>query len=124
MGHPSRPPRSVRFKMQRDQDARSACRKAAFDDRASSTNRGSDVDVVVIEAEGGAAWRLTDLLGRHMGNIRENTPHEFTIYPEDHGFQIMADIQRGPYASLDAALAEIERHTRGVCRRSTGEDQP
>jgi hypothetical protein len=49
-----------------------------------------------------------------MGNIRENGSHQFTIYPEGHALETMADIQRGPPASLDAALAEIERHTRGA----------
>ena len=82
------------------------------------------MDVIVIAAKGGTVWRLTDLLGRSMGNIKENDSHQFTIYPEGHAFETMADMQRGPYASLDAALAEIERHTRGVCRRSTSEDQP
>jgi len=86
--------------------------------------RGFDVDLIVVAAEGGTVWHLTDLLGRSMGNITENTSHQFTIYPEGHAIEPMADIQRGPYASLDAALAEIERHTRGVCRRSAGEDQP
>jgi hypothetical protein len=28
----------------------------------------------------------------------------------------MADLRPGPYASLDAALSEIETQTRGVCR--------
>jgi hypothetical protein len=28
----------------------------------------------------------------------------------------MAGLNHGPYASLDAALNEIETHTRGVCR--------
>jgi hypothetical protein len=59
-----------------------------------------------------------------MGNIREDASHQFMIYPEGHAFEAMADLHRGPYDSLDAALAEIERHTRGVCRRSTGEDRP
>jgi hypothetical protein len=86
--------------------------------------REFDVDVIVIAAEGGTVWHLTDLLGRSMGNIKENDSHQFTIYPEGHAFETMADMQRGPYASLDAALAEIERHTGGVCRRSTSEDQP
>jgi hypothetical protein len=45
------------------------------------------------------------------------------IYPEGHASETMAGIQQGPHASLDAALAEIERHTRGVCRRNPGEDQ-
>jgi hypothetical protein len=81
------------------------------------------VDVIVIPADDGTVWHLTDLLGRSMGNIREDASHQFTIYPEGHAIETMADIQRGPHASLDAALAEIERHTRGVCRRSTGEDR-
>jgi hypothetical protein len=55
-----------------------------------------------------------------MGNITENASHQFTIYPEGLAIETMADIQRGPHASLNAALTEIERHTRGVCRRSTG----
>jgi hypothetical protein len=82
------------------------------------------VDVIVIPEQGGTAWLLTDLLGRSMGNIREDASHQFTIYPEGHGLETMRDIHRGPYFSLDDALAEIERHTRGVCRRATGEDQP
>ena len=32
------------------------------------------MDVIVIAEQGGAVWRLTDLLGRSMGNIREDTP--------------------------------------------------
>jgi hypothetical protein len=43
------------------------------------------------------------------------------IHPEGHASETMAGIQQGPHASLDAALAEIERHTRGVCRRNPGE---
>jgi hypothetical protein len=82
-----------------------------------------DVDVIVIAAQGGTVWHLTDLLGRSMGNVREGASRQFMIYPEGHAFETMAEIHRGPYASLDAALAEIERHIRGVCRRSTGRDQ-
>jgi hypothetical protein len=36
----------------------------------------------------------------------------------------MAGIEHGPFASLDAALAAIEKHTRGICRHHPGEDQP
>jgi hypothetical protein len=82
------------------------------------------VDVTVIAEQGGAVWRLTDLLGRSMGSIREDSTDCFAIYPEGHAFETMAGIKSGPYASLDAALAEIETHTRGVCRRSTGEEHP
>jgi hypothetical protein len=46
-----------------------------------------------------------------MGNIRESASNQFTIYPEGHAFEAMGDIQRGLYASLDAALAEIRLPT-------------
>jgi hypothetical protein len=47
------------------------------------------VDVIVIAEQGGVVWRLTDLLGRSMGNIREDTTDCFTIYPEGHGPVLM-----------------------------------
>jgi hypothetical protein len=81
------------------------------------------MDVIVTPAEGGTVWQLTDLLGRSMGRITESAPRQFMIYPGGHASETMAGIQQGPHASLDAALAEIERHTRGVCRRNPGEDQ-
>ncbi len=82
------------------------------------------MDVTVIAEQGGAVWRLTDLLGRPMGNIWEDSTHCFTIYPEGHAFETMAGIQCGPYDFLDVALAEIETHTWGVCHRSPGEEHP
>jgi hypothetical protein len=81
------------------------------------------MDVIVTPAEGGKVWRLTDLLGRSMGSITEDAPHEFTIRSEGNALETMAGIQHGQHASLDAALAEIERHTRGICRRNPGKDQ-
>jgi hypothetical protein len=82
------------------------------------------MDVIVTPAEEGTVWQLTDLLGRSMGRITASAPRRFMIYyPEGHASETMAGIQQGPHASLDAALAEIERHTRGVCRRNPGEDQ-
>jgi hypothetical protein len=82
--------------------------------------RGVDVDVLVKATD--TVWQLTDLLGRSMGSIVENASHQFTIYPEGHAVETMVGIHQGPHASLDAALAEIERHTRGVCRLNPGED--
>jgi hypothetical protein len=29
-----------------------------------------------------------------------------------------------PHASLDAVVAEIKKHTRGICRRNPGEGAP
>jgi hypothetical protein len=74
------------------------------------------MDVIVTPAEGGTVCQLTDLLGRSMGRITASVPRQFMIHPEGHASETMAGIQQGPHASLDAALAEIERHTRGVCR--------
>jgi hypothetical protein len=72
------------------------------------------LDVIVTPAEGGTAWQLTDLLGRPMGRITASAPRQFMIYPEGRASETMAGIQQGPHSSLDAALAEIERHTPGA----------
>ena len=79
------------------------------------------MDVIVTPAEG--SWELVDLLGRSMGRIGQTTTKQFVIYPSGHAKETMLKLDRGPHASLDAALAEIEKHTRGVCRRNPGEDQ-
>jgi hypothetical protein len=81
------------------------------------------LDVIVTPTDEGRAWNLTDLLGRPMGRITEAFAEQFTVHPAGHAIETMAGIERGPFASLDAALATIETHTRGVCRRSPGEDQ-
>lgn len=76
----------------------------------------------------GHAWNLTDLLGRSMGRIVQDSAR-FTIDPAPGGgLETVRGIKTGPHSSLDAALAEIERHTRGVCRHapdaSGGPDKP
>jgi hypothetical protein len=82
------------------------------------------LDVIVNPTDDGRAWNLTDLLGRSMGRITEASAKQFTVHPEGHALETMAGIEHGPFASLDAALAAIEKHTWGVCRRNPGEDQP
>ena len=82
------------------------------------------MDVIVTPTGQGRAWQLVDLLGRSMGQIVQTADQEFVVHPDGHALETMAGIEQGPHASLDAALAEIEKHTRGVCRRSPGEDQP
>jgi hypothetical protein len=75
------------------------------------------MDLIVAQADDGDAWLLTDLLGRPMGQVKfgEQT---FTIEPAGQALVPMKGLRAGPYASLDEALAAIERHTRGVCRRA------
>jgi hypothetical protein len=75
---------------------------------------------MVKPADDGAAWTLTDLLGRSMGVVAETPTGSFMIQPAGHALETMAGAELGPHASLDAALAEIETHTRGVCRRGPG----
>lgn len=82
------------------------------------------MDVIVTPTDEGRAWNLTDLLGRPMGRIEEISAQQFTLHPAGYALETMAGIESGPFASLDAALAAIEKHARGVCRRSPGEDQP
>ena len=59
-----------------------------------------------------------------MGSITESGANQFTISPEGHTLETMAGMPKGPHASLDAVLAEIERCTRGICRRDSGESGP
>jgi hypothetical protein len=82
------------------------------------------LDVIVTPTGNSKAWSLTDLLGRPMGQIAETSAMQFTIHPDGHALETMIGTQHGPFASLDDALAAIEKHTRGVCRRNPGEDQP
>jgi hypothetical protein len=78
---------------------------------------GGPLDVMVKPADEQGAWTLTDLLGRSMGLVAETTAGRFMIQPAGHALETMAGAALGPHASLDAALAQIETHTRGVCRR-------
>jgi hypothetical protein len=74
------------------------------------------MDITVKRTSLGNEWSLEDLLGRSMGRIKEDPPKHFTIHPDGGAIETMAGLKPGPYASLDAALSEIETHTRGVCR--------
>ncbi len=81
------------------------------------------MDLVVTPLEEGIAWELADLLGRPMGHISSESADLFTIHPEGHAQETMLGMKVGPFASLDAALAEIEKYTRGTCRRPPNQDQ-
>jgi hypothetical protein len=81
------------------------------------------LDIIVTPTKDGQAWELADLLGRSMGRIAEGSSKRFVIHPDGYGLETMSGMKHGPHVSLDAALAEIEKHTRGVCRRNPGEDQ-
>lgn len=80
------------------------------------------MDVIVTPSDDGTAWTLMDLLGRSMGAIEAVPTDKFLIRPHGQALETMAGIDKGPFPSLDRALAEIEKHTRGTCRRNAGED--
>lgn len=79
---------------------------------------GPVLDIDVTPKPDEAAWLLTDLLGRPMGRVAEDPASEFRIEPAGQALQTMGSLKRGPFKTLDDALAEIERFTRGTCRRA------
>jgi hypothetical protein len=79
----------------------------------------SGVDITVTRAAGDwMTWDLTDLLGRPMGRIRKHPGPRFIIEPNDRLRSFMINVDLGPHASLEEALAVIERHSNLVCRRT------
>lgn len=74
------------------------------------------MDITVTQRADEAAWFLTDLLGRSMGEIAEEPSGEFWILAEGQALETMKAMKHGPFPSLDAALSEIERFTRSACR--------
>jgi len=80
------------------------------------------LDIDVTQKPDGVAWSLTDLLGRDMGHIEDRAEGEFMIHPAGHALHTMEAMRRGPFKSLDDALAEIERFTRGTCRRLSSDE--
>ena len=85
---------------------------------------GAILDIDVTPKPDESAWLLTDLLGRPMGRVAEEPAGEFRIHPAGQALQTMESMKRGPYRTLDEALAEIERFTRGTCRRVLIGDPP
>jgi hypothetical protein len=75
------------------------------------------LDVIVNQMPDNS-WGLTDLLGRDMGRVTEISAGVFMIQPAGNAIETLAAITSPAYASLDEALAAIEVHTRGVCRRA------
>ena len=76
------------------------------------------MDVIVTQMPDNNSWALADLLGRDMGRVTEISAGAFMIQPAGNAIETLAAITSPTYASLDDALAAIEEHTRGVCRRA------
>lgn len=72
------------------------------------------MDLVVTKAEEDHVWLLRDLLGRNSGKVVQKA-ELFTIIPAGPALATMRTLKLDRYSSIDAALAAIERHTRGVC---------
>jgi hypothetical protein len=71
------------------------------------------MDINVTRA-GWNVWVLADLLKRPVG------AHHEIRGPAVRYYSAMIKVPPGPYASLDEALAAIEKHTHMVCRRAPG----
>jgi hypothetical protein len=78
------------------------------------------MDIIVTPSDRPNEWKLTDLLGRSLGVIQQTSLGRLTVQPEGGAVETMSGISHGVFASLDAALADIEKRTRGVCRRAPG----
>ncbi len=75
------------------------------------------MDVTVTASAKPGERALTDLLGRNMGCVAETEAGIFRIQPKGQAVATLAALTSKTYTSLDIALAAIEEHTRGVCRR-------
>jgi hypothetical protein len=80
------------------------------------------MDIIVSPAERANEWKLTDLLGRSLGVIQQTSLGRLTVQPEGGAVETMSGISHGVFASLDAALADIEKR-RGWSLRRTSADQ-
>lgn len=86
--------------------------------KAIDTKPGGNLVDILMTTAGGNRWALTDLLGRSLGYIEQNSPTEFVLHPKGKAVETMSGMKHMNFGSLDTALAEIERQTRSVCRRT------
>jgi hypothetical protein len=96
--------------------AGAASRRLAICNRSRKAN-SMDMKVKPL---GNGRWILIDLLGREIGDVLE-VDERFKINPNGHGVEALRGAALGPFQCLDDALAEIERHTRGLCRLELAE---
>lgn len=81
------------------------------------------MDITVKAAADGTSWTMIDLLGRTMGQIVQ-TGSTYSVEPAGHAIETMHAMKRGPFASLNDALREIETHTRGTCQLEVSKGSP
>ena len=74
--------------------------------------------MIVTKSPDGKNWAMVDLLGRDMGRVSEIHPGFFMIQPAGNAVETLNALTSSSFASLDEALAAIEEHTRGQCRRA------
>lgn len=79
------------------------------------------MDIVVTPSPDGTVYRLTDRLGRLVGEIVKDPRLGFRIRPESGG--VLDGLGRRMVSTLDDAMAVIAMHTKGTCQLSSG-DKP
>jgi hypothetical protein len=77
---------------------------------------------IIVTPKGQSQWVLVDLLGRSMGIVELAAPDEYRIIPGERVADSMRSMKHGPFATLDAALSQIEVFTRSTCRLAPAED--
>lgn len=77
---------------------------------------------IIVTPSGPTSWTLVDLLGRTIGVVELSAPDDYRIIPGERVADSMRAMKQGPFATLDAALSQIEVFTRSTCRLAPSDD--
>lgn len=76
------------------------------------------MEIVVTPSTDETPYRLTDRLGRPVGEIEEHPRLGFTVRPTPGG--ALDEMTALTVPTLDEAMAAIEKHTKGACQLASG----
>ena len=76
------------------------------------------MDIVVTPSSDETPYRLTDRLGRLVGEIEKHPRLGFTVRPKPGG--ALGEMTALTVPTLDEAMAAIEKHTKGACQLASG----
>jgi hypothetical protein len=70
---------------------------------------------LVVRQNSTSRWTLADLVGRYVCHIERDVGGVVRVVVGEQAVATSVNLLPGPYASLEAALAEIEQHIQGTC---------
>ena len=76
------------------------------------------MDIVVTPSSDETPYRLTDRLGRPVGEIEKHPRLGFTVRPKPGG--ALDEMAALTVQTLDEAMSAIEKHTKGSCQLASG----